>query len=413
MNSDQILKQFKEEAPSSPYITPEYLKQFCKEHRKYIWVPSVHMGKIGKKIFKGKTLLECGGWRIQHLKRLNCICILNAKNRCRAAGKRKQILAPILYDIHAQEKIEEMKAQGQLDYGIVFCGGGARGAFQLGVWKWLSEQGFADRFTGISGASVGALNALLFAQGDYEKAEAAWMKMKKGDLTQPNKELVNHLNNYWINNVFGDNAIVSSAQLLSILTNWSENAGLCSREKLECIVRENISLESLEDKLVYVPLSSLALRLKKIGTWELIIKSEYSYLDTRSEDSEEKDIKKVLASAAYPLAYTPVGVDGKICIDGGALDNAPVYPLIKAGYRNILVIHLKRREKDGKDRQESFHKKLRKKFSEEELAGVRICHVWPQQSLKDLLEIDPELTQRRINAGYKAAESQLEDNFFR
>ncbi|MDE7354807.1 MAG: patatin-like phospholipase family protein [Acetatifactor sp.] len=408
MNSKQILKQFKEEAPDSPYITQKYLKHFCKEHRKYIPVPPIHMGKIGKKIFKGKTLLESEGWRIQYLKRINRICILNSKRKCRAVGKRKQILAPILYDIHAQEKIEGMKAQGRLDYGIVFCGGGAKGAFQLGVWKWLSEHDFAERFNGISGASVGALNALLFAQGDYEKAEAAWMKMEKGDLTRPNEALANQV---LVNNVrrcFGmENAVVLSAQLLSILTDWRETAGLFSREKLERIVRENISLEALEDKLVYVSLTALALL-----SMQIFAKSEYTYLDTRSKDSEEKNIKKVLASAAYPGAYTPVGVDGKICIDGGALDNEPVYPLIKAGYRNILVVHLKRREKDGKDRQESFHKRLRKKFSEEELAGVRICHVWPQQSLKDLLEIDPKLTQRRINAGYEAAASQLEDSFF-
>lgn len=403
MNSDQILNQFKEEAPDSPYITKEYLKHFCKEFRKYIPVPSIYMGK---KIIAGKTLLECEGWRIQRLKVGNLICVLNSKRKCRAIGKRKQILAPILYDIHAQEKIEGMKAQGRLDYGIVFCGGGARGAFQLGVWKWLDEQGFADRFTGISGASVGALNALLFAQGDYEKAEAAWMKMKKGDLTRPNKKL-------------GDNVqkclgveIKPSLKSLSIVANWSENAGLCSREKLESIVRENIKLESLQNKLVYVSLSALALRPKKFGSRKLVIKSEYTYLDTRSEDSREKNIKKVLASAAYPGAYTPVGVDGKICIDGGALDNEPVYPLIKAGYRNILVVHLKRREKDGKDRLKTFNKRLRKKFSEKELEGVRICHVWPQQSLKNFLEIDPKLTQQRINAGYEAAAVQLGENFF-
>lgn len=68
------------------------------------------------------------------------------------------------------------------------------------------------------------------------------------------------------------------------------------------------------------------------------------------------------------------------------------------------------KEKDGKDRQESFHKKIRKKFSEEELEGVRICHVWPQQSLKNFLEINPELTRERINAGYEAAAAQLGDS---
>ena len=140
-----------------------------------------------------------------------------------------------------------------------------------------------------------------------------------------------------------------------------KNAGLFSRKKLESIVRKNIALEPLQDKLVYVSLSALALRVKHFGTRKFVLKPEYTYLDTRSKDSREKNIKKVLASAAYPLTFAPVGVDGKICIDGGALDNEPVYPLIKAGYRKILVVHLKKRKKDGKDRLKSFEKRLGKR----------------------------------------------------
>lgn len=53
MDSNQILKQFNEEAPSlSLYHPPKYLKHFCKEHRKYIWVPSAPMGKIEKRFLK-------------------------------------------------------------------------------------------------------------------------------------------------------------------------------------------------------------------------------------------------------------------------------------------------------------------------------------------------------------------------
>lgn len=381
MNSEQILEQFQEEAPGSRYITKKYLKHFCKEQRKYIPGKPTHIGHIGRKILEGKTLLKCEGWRIMYLERINIICILNAKNRCRAIGKRKQILAPILYDIHAMEKIEQMKVRGQLDYGIVFCGGGAKGAFQLGVWKWLEEQGYAERFTGISGASVGALNALLFAQDDYKKAEAVWKSMKKGDLTRPNKKLLKQVLQQHLQICFGIGCI-PFLNLASVVANWKKTAGLFSRKKLESIVRENIALEPLQDKLVYVSLSALALRVKHFGTRKFVLKSEYTYLDTRSKDSREKNIKKVLASAAYPLAFAPVGVDGKICIDGGALDNEPVYPLIKAGYRKILVVHLKKRKKDGKDRLKSFEKRLGKRFSKEELEGVNICHVWPQQSLK-------------------------------
>lgn len=308
-------------------------------------------------------------------------------------------------DINAQKKINVMKNQGQLDYGIVFCGGGAKGAFQLGVWKKLEELGVAERFTGISGASVGALNALLFAQGDYEKAEAAWMKMKEDDLIQLNEVLEYNL----LKNLGKE--FFSAANVYGIWKDLKKNARV-NRDKLERIVRETITWEFLNDKLIFVSLSELKLRVKKIGKKGFVMKRKYAYLDP--SDSIDINIKKVMASAAHPGAYAPVVVNGKPYIDGGAMDNEPVCPMIKAGYRNILVVHPNGRwnRKNGRDREETFGKILRKNYSEEELEGVKICHIWSQCYLGNLLKINPDLTQERIEAGYEAASKQLKASFF-
>lgn len=45
--------------------------------------------------------------------------------------------------------------------GLVFCGGGGRGAYQIGVWQALRERGLDKYTAAVSGASVGALNAAL------------------------------------------------------------------------------------------------------------------------------------------------------------------------------------------------------------------------------------------------------------
>ena len=47
--------------------------------------------------------------------------------------------------------------------GLVLSGGGAKGAFQAGVWKAMCELGLADRVSVISGTSAGAINAAAFA----------------------------------------------------------------------------------------------------------------------------------------------------------------------------------------------------------------------------------------------------------
>ena len=45
------------------------------------------------------------------------------------------------------------------EYGLVFDGGGARGAYQIGAWRALSEAGV--KVSAVAGTSVGALNGAL------------------------------------------------------------------------------------------------------------------------------------------------------------------------------------------------------------------------------------------------------------
>lgn len=45
------------------------------------------------------------------------------------------------------------------EYGLVFDGGGARGAYQIGAWRALSEAGV--KISAVAGTSVGALNGAL------------------------------------------------------------------------------------------------------------------------------------------------------------------------------------------------------------------------------------------------------------
>ena len=61
------------------------------------------------------------------------------------------------------------------EYGLVFDGGGARGAYQIGAWKALKEAGV--KINAVAGTSVGALNGALVCMGDVDTAEDIWRKM--------------------------------------------------------------------------------------------------------------------------------------------------------------------------------------------------------------------------------------------
>ncbi len=62
--------------------------------------------------------------------------------------------------------------------GLVLGGGGARGAYQIGVWRALREEAWPVHI--VCGSSVGALNAALVAQGDYDLAAEIWLSLYTG-----------------------------------------------------------------------------------------------------------------------------------------------------------------------------------------------------------------------------------------
>jgi predicted acylesterase/phospholipase RssA len=67
--------------------------------------------------------------------------------------------------------------------GLVLGGGGAKGAYQVGCWKALRDSGII-RFGAIAGTSIGALNAVLVAQDEFDHAERIWNTMSFGRVLQ-------------------------------------------------------------------------------------------------------------------------------------------------------------------------------------------------------------------------------------
>ena len=58
---------------------------------------------------------------------------------------------------------------------IVLSGGGAKGAYELGVWKALKELNIT--YDIVTGTSVGALNGAFMVQNDYLKALSMWQNI--------------------------------------------------------------------------------------------------------------------------------------------------------------------------------------------------------------------------------------------
>ena len=66
---------------------------------------------------------------------------------------------------------------------LVLAGGGARGSYQVGVWRALIELGWRPQI--ITGTSVGSLNGAMFALDLYETARDMWLTIRSQDVICP------------------------------------------------------------------------------------------------------------------------------------------------------------------------------------------------------------------------------------
>ena len=64
--------------------------------------------------------------------------------------------------------------------GLVLEGGGAKGAYHIGVFRALDELNIG--LDGVVGTSIGAINGAMIAQGDGPRAWEIWAQIRSSDI---------------------------------------------------------------------------------------------------------------------------------------------------------------------------------------------------------------------------------------
>lgn len=192
---------------------------------------------------------------------------------------------------------------GDLDrYALCLGGGGGKGAYQLGVYRALSEYGLMERVDAISGTSIGAINAVLFACNDPDRCDEAWGK-------------------------------------IHFETVFDVDPGLMFNDKLGFMSRKEM-LKLMDSYLAYDKLASGTPKIyASIAECVQDEPRNAEYVELTGKDKEEINTV-VMASSTLPLLYESVTYNGREYCDGGLADNLPVKPLYDAGYRHIIVCGL-------------------------------------------------------------------------
>ena len=233
---------------------------------------------------------------------------------------------------------------------LVLAGGGARGSYQVGVWRALTELGWRPQI--ITGTSVGSLNGAMFALDLYETARDMWMSIRSQDVMELPEE----------------NADLS--ELHAFLREVVRDGGM-DVTPLEEIVERVLD----EDALRASPIRFGLVTVEKRG------------LKPRELTLEDIPAGKVkdylLASAACFPALRAKQIDGVQFLDGGYRDNMPTALAQKMGAEELVCVDL-----------EGVGITLPNRTG---LPTTMIRSYW---ELGDILHFDPDTAKRNIELGY-------------
>lgn len=290
-------------------------------------------------------------------------------------------------------------------YGLVLAGGGGKGGYEIGVWKALRESKTLP-IGAVSGTSVGALNAALYAAGDYDIAEGLWLNITPDKILTPESFSIENiikalfmtlgsaaaLMNYpgtaravisTASKGFGDAG--ASVLVRKYLLN---RGGMFSREGLIEMIEESGILDKIDGESI--PCYATCYNITHKRTQPFCLNME----------GKDRITDILLASSAIPVAFPKEQIDGNEYYDGGIPfvgDNVPVKPLYELGYRKFIVVHLSR---DGVD---TFSQKFR---------NARFIHVFPKKDqggfFNGTLDFDPKNAKKRIQQGYDDMRHQIE-----
>ena len=233
---------------------------------------------------------------------------------------------------------------------LVLAGGGARGSYQVGVWRALTELGWNPQI--ITGTSVGSLNGAMFALDLYETARDMWTSIRSQDVMELPEETRN---------------LTELHQFLRDVV----RAGGMDVTPLEEIVERVLD----DDALRASPIRFGLVTVEKRG------------LKPRELPLEEIPKGKVkdylLASAACFPALRAKQIDGVQFLDGGYRDNMPTGLAQKMGAEELVCVDL---EGVG--------------ITLPNRTGLPTTMVRSYWELGDILHFDPDTARRNIELGY-------------
>jgi NTE family protein len=233
-------------------------------------------------------------------------------------------------------------ASGAGALALVLSGGGARGAYEMGVLRYAlgtlaPRLGRAAAPQIFCGTSVGAINACALAAraeaDDFGVAHVAarWESLRLEDIFR-----------------LGWGDLAALARWLIGRTVPGGASSLLDAAPLAELVRDVIHWRALHENIASRRVQAVTVSATDLETGHTVVFVERAVeepIHTTDAAVEWAPVRlrpqHALASAAIPIVFPTVRVAGRIFTDGGVRQNTPIAPAIRLGCGRVLVIGLR------------------------------------------------------------------------
>ncbi len=235
---------------------------------------------------------------------------------------------------------------------VVLSGGGARGAYEAGVLRFILDElpkrtGVHPDFEIVCGTSVGAIHACFLAATAHETETRGdrlvdiWHRMK-----------VHEIFNFKTRDFFKLPrrilGVKRVAQQLREGQRPDRLYGLLDTEPLERLVLQSIPWRNIRRNILTGRVDAVCVAATQVATGKAVIFCDSarpelppwaSFANIRMQRIRLSPLH-ALASAAIPLLFPSVRVGARYYADGGLRLNTPLAPAVRLGADRILVIGL-------------------------------------------------------------------------
>jgi len=223
---------------------------------------------------------------------------------------------------------------------LVLPGGGARGAFQVGVLKALAEltpRGAVNPFDVLSGTSAGAVNAVVLASKARRfrlaaaELEAVWSNFRCNKVYRTDHLTMLRSSLHWF-------AAIVTGGLVGMPRSLLDNS------PLRALLSRNIRFPAIRRGLDNGWLDAVAVTAAGYSTAQ-----SHTFFQATGDHAawhrtrrvgvrEDLNLDHVMASIAVPMIFEPVMIGNEYFGDGAMRQATPLSPAIHLGADRILVI---------------------------------------------------------------------------